>query len=70
VGHLLNVRQDLIEEITTLGELDNGEPISGAFGQIGSRGGLKTITVDCRWVIRVNLSDSQSLIFLLSIWLT
>jgi CubicO group peptidase (beta-lactamase class C family) len=36
--------QDLIEEITTPGKLDNGESISGAFGlQIGDRGGLKRV---------------------------
>jgi hypothetical protein len=42
--------QDLIEEITTLGKLDNGEIISGAFGlQIGDRGGLTTISHGGSW---------------------
>jgi CubicO group peptidase (beta-lactamase class C family) len=43
--------QDLIEEITTPGKLDNGEPISGAFGlQIGDRGGLKRIMHGGLWM--------------------
>jgi CubicO group peptidase (beta-lactamase class C family) len=43
--------QDLIEEITTPGKLDNGEPISGAFGlQIGNRRGLKTISHGGSWM--------------------
>jgi CubicO group peptidase (beta-lactamase class C family) len=43
--------QDLIEEITTPGKLDNGEPISGAFGlQIGDRQGLKTINHGGSWM--------------------
>jgi CubicO group peptidase (beta-lactamase class C family) len=43
--------QDLIEEITTPGKLDNGETISGAFGlQIGDRGGLKTVMHGGLWM--------------------
>jgi Beta-lactamase len=43
--------QDLIEEITTPGKLDNGETISGAFGlQVGDRGGLKTIMHGGSWM--------------------
>jgi CubicO group peptidase (beta-lactamase class C family) len=43
--------QDLIEEITIPGKLDNGEPISGAFGlQIGDRGGLKTVMHGGSWM--------------------
>ncbi len=43
--------RDLIEEITTPGKLDNGEPISGAFGlQIGDRRGLKTISHGGLWM--------------------
>ncbi len=42
--------QDLIEEITTPRQLNNGEIISGAFGlQIGDRGGLKTISHGGSW---------------------
>jgi CubicO group peptidase (beta-lactamase class C family) len=43
--------QDLIEEITTPGKLDNGEIISAAFGlQIGDRGGLKRIMHGGSWM--------------------
>jgi CubicO group peptidase (beta-lactamase class C family) len=43
--------QDLIEEVTIPGKLDNGEPISGAFGlQIGDRGGLKRIMHGGSWM--------------------
>ncbi|WP_309739060.1 MULTISPECIES: serine hydrolase domain-containing protein [unclassified Chamaesiphon] len=43
--------QDLIEEITTPGKLDNGETISGAFGlQISDRGGLETISHGGSWM--------------------
>lgn len=43
--------QNLIEEITIPGKLDNGEPISGAFGlQIGDRGGLKTVIHGGSWM--------------------
>jgi CubicO group peptidase (beta-lactamase class C family) len=43
--------QDLIEEITTPGKLNNGEILSGAFGlQIGDRGGLKTVSHGGSWM--------------------
>ncbi|MCW5318167.1 serine hydrolase [Nostoc sp. KVJ3] len=42
--------QDLIEEVTTPRQLNNGEIISGAFGlQIGDRGSLKTISHGGSW---------------------
>jgi hypothetical protein len=43
--------QDLIEEITTPGKLDNGEVIAAAFGlQIGHHGGLKRIMHGGGWM--------------------
>lgn len=43
--------QYLIEEIMTVGKLDNGEILSGAFGlQIGYRGGLKTVSHGGSWM--------------------
>ncbi|WP_265276363.1 serine hydrolase domain-containing protein [Nostoc sp. KVJ3] len=42
--------QDLIEEVTTPRQLNNGEIISGAFGlRIGDRGGLTTISHGGSW---------------------
>lgn len=42
--------QDLIEEVTTPGKLNNGETIAGSFGLIvGNHGGLKTIRHGGSW---------------------